>query len=113
MPNWPRGWPAESYSVVPLRAVLHALDEGRGKELFTFTFEFPGLYTQEGWNDYMKAYEDALEKCSTEYAPWIVVPADHKWYRNWVISDLIVRTLEKMDLKYPAPPPGLDKLKVE
>jgi hypothetical protein len=41
------------------------------------------------------------------------VPSDHKWYRNWVISDLIVRTLEKMDLRYPPPPPGLDKLKVE
>jgi PPK2 family polyphosphate:nucleotide phosphotransferase len=76
-------------------------------------FNAEDLAERKRWDDYMKAYEDALEKCSTEYAPWIVVPADHKWYRNWVISDLIVRTLEKMDLKYPPPPPGLDKLKVE
>jgi PPK2 family polyphosphate:nucleotide phosphotransferase len=55
------------------------------------------------WKQYMAAYQDALGKCSTAHAPWYVVPADHKWYRNWVVSDVIVRTMRKLDLKYPQP----------
>jgi PPK2 family polyphosphate:nucleotide phosphotransferase len=65
------------------------------------------------WKQYMKAYEDALEHCSTEYAPWFIVPADRKWFRNWVISDSIVRTLEKVELRYPPAVEGIEKYKVE
>ncbi|MBC8108770.1 MAG: polyphosphate kinase 2 family protein [Anaerolineae bacterium] len=64
------------------------------------------------WDDYMAAYEDALSACSTKHAPWYVVPADHKWYRNWVVSDIIVRTIKKMDLKYPDEIEGLDQIKL-
>jgi len=64
------------------------------------------------WNDYMEAYQDALRKCSTEYAPWYAVPADHKWFRNWVVLETIVRTLEKLDLHYPPPMKDADKVKV-
>jgi PPK2 family polyphosphate:nucleotide phosphotransferase len=53
------------------------------------------------WGNYQAAYEDALTKCSTDHAPWHIIPADHKWYRNWAIGDTIVRTLERMKLKYP------------
>src|SRR6476659_10416888 len=49
------------------------------------------------WDDYQEAYQDALRECSTDYAPWYVVPADKKWYRNWVISDTIVRTVQSLD----------------
>ncbi len=66
-------------------------------------FDPEDLKTRERWPDYMAAYEDAVRKCSTPHAPWYVVPADHKWYRNWVISDILTRTLETMDLKYPPP----------
>jgi len=66
-------------------------------------FDPEDLKNRERWGDYMDAYEDAIQKCSTEHAPWYVVPADHKWFRNWLISDLLVRTLEKMDPKYPPP----------
>ena len=62
------------------------------------------------WVDYQAAYEDALTRCSTEAAPWYVVPADHKWYRNWAISRILVETLEEMDPRYPRPDldvPGL------
>ena len=74
----------------------------------------PGdLKERDRWNDYQDAYEDALEKCSTEHAPWFIVPADHKWYRNWVISDVIVRTLASLKMKYPPPLPGLDKIVIQ
>jgi len=71
------------------------------------------LKERDRWNDYQQAYEDALEKCSTKHAPWFIVPADHKWYRNWVVSDVIVRTLASLKMKYPPPPPGLDKIVIK
>lgn len=55
------------------------------------------------WNDYMKAYEVALTRCSTHHAPWYVVPADRNWVRNAVISRIVRETLEEMDPKYPEP----------
>ncbi len=76
-------------------------------------FDARDLEERKHWDAYHEAYADALEKCSTEYAPWFVVPADHKWFRNWVISDTIVRTLEKLDMEYPPPEPGIEKLKVD
>jgi PPK2 family polyphosphate:nucleotide phosphotransferase len=63
------------------------------------------------WDEYTEAFEDALQNCSPKDAPWYVVPSDYKWFRNWVISDTIVRVLEKLDLKYPKPAEGLDKMK--
>ena len=53
------------------------------------------------WDDYMRAYEDALTKCSTEHAPWFIIPSDCKWYRNLVVSQIIVETLEGLDMKLP------------
>lgn len=47
------------------------------------------------WDDYQEAYEDALSKCSTDEAPWYIVPSDHKWYRNLVIAQTIVHTMRK------------------
>lgn len=56
------------------------------------------------WADYMEAYEDAIAKCSTDSAPWYVIPANRKWFRNFAVSSIIVGTLETMDLKYPRLP---------
>jgi polyphosphate kinase 2 (PPK2 family) len=53
------------------------------------------------WSDYMTAAQDMLSETSTAAAPWYVVPADHKWYRNWVISSVLVETLTAMDPRYP------------
>ncbi|WP_425244616.1 PPK2 family polyphosphate kinase [Streptomyces citrinus] len=53
------------------------------------------------WPAYQEAYEIALERCSTDAAPWFVVPADRKWYRNWAISKLLSEHLEAMDPQYP------------
>ena len=74
----------------------------------------PGdLEERKLWDQYMDAYEDALRKCSTEAGPWYCVPSNRKWFRNWVISDVLVRSLESLDMKYPPAAPGLDKISVE
>jgi polyphosphate kinase 2 (PPK2 family) len=54
------------------------------------------------WDDYQQAYQDALEKTSEARAPWFVIPANEKWYRNLAISQVIVETLEDLNLQYPA-----------
>jgi PPK2 family polyphosphate:nucleotide phosphotransferase len=76
-------------------------------------FEPSDLKERKRWHKYMEAYEDALTRCSTPWAPWYVVPADHKWFRNWVISDTIVRTLETLKLKYPPPLKDADRIQVK
>ncbi|MGW2560482.1 PPK2 family polyphosphate kinase [Streptomyces sp. NPDC001514] len=53
------------------------------------------------WPAYQKAYELALRRCSTAEAPWYVVPADRKWYRNWAVSTLLLEHLEELDPQYP------------
>ena len=58
------------------------------------------------WDDYLDAYADALQQCNTAAAPWYVVPADRKWYRNWAITRLLIEQLEGMELHWP--PAGFD-----
>ncbi|MFI9451428.1 PPK2 family polyphosphate kinase [Amycolatopsis sp. NPDC052450] len=53
------------------------------------------------WNDYQKAYADIFAKTSTAAAPWYAVPADRKWYRNWLVARLLIETIEEMDPKFP------------
>jgi len=53
------------------------------------------------WPDYMQAYEDMLTKTSTDYAPWYIVPANRKWFRDMIISSVLVETLEELKMKYP------------
>jgi len=66
-------------------------------------FQHGDIEERKLWNDYKKAYEDALEKTSTEWAPWTVVPADKKWFRNFVVAKTVVETLDSVDMKYPQP----------
>jgi PPK2 family polyphosphate:nucleotide phosphotransferase len=64
----------------------------------------PGDVDQRAyWDDYQLAYAEALTKCNTEVAPWYVVPADHKWYRNWAITRILVEQLAEMALTWPEP----------
>jgi PPK2 family polyphosphate:nucleotide phosphotransferase len=60
------------------------------------------------WNDYMKAFEDVISATSTEQAPWFIVPANRKWYRNLVIADRVAGALEGMKLATPPAPEGVD-----
>jgi PPK2 family polyphosphate:nucleotide phosphotransferase len=63
------------------------------------------------WDDYTKAYEVALEQCSNDYAPWFVLPANKKWFRNLAVSHILVEALEDMKMKFPAPTVDVKKLK--
>jgi PPK2 family polyphosphate:nucleotide phosphotransferase len=76
-------------------------------------FSANDLRERQAWDKYMTAFEDAITNTSTSYAPWYVVPANNKWYRNLVIARTIADTLEAMDPRYPAPEEGLDKVVVE
>jgi len=64
------------------------------------------------WDKYQAAYQDALTKCSTDAAPWYIIPANKKWFRNLAVSHIIAETMERMDLKLPEPTMNLKDLKV-
>jgi PPK2 family polyphosphate:nucleotide phosphotransferase len=64
------------------------------------------------WDDYQAAFEDAINECSTEYAPWYVVPANKKWYRNLVVARTIADTLEAMDPRFPPAEQGLENVTI-
>lgn len=76
-------------------------------------FSLGDLEERKLWGKYQAAYEDALNKTSTEYAPWYVVPADRKWYRDLVISTVLVETLEGLKMEYPTPKDDLSGVVVE
>ncbi|MDB5039739.1 MAG: polyphosphate:nucleotide phosphotransferase, family [Candidatus Eremiobacteraeota bacterium] len=63
------------------------------------------------WDDYMRAYEAALEKTSTDRAPWYVIPANHKWFRDLAVSKIVVDTLESLDMQYPPPSVDIEEIK--
>lgn len=73
-------------------------------------FAMGDLPVREQWDDYMKAYEVMLERCNTDYAPWHIIPANHKWYRDLVVAKTILVALEDMNPQFPAPEAGLDKV---
>ncbi len=62
------------------------------------------------WDDYMSAYSVAVTNCSTQWAPWYVVPADDKVYRNWAVTMILVEALQEMGLKYPQPKLDIPRL---
>jgi PPK2 family polyphosphate:nucleotide phosphotransferase len=75
-------------------------------------FSSNDLKERAWWDDYQAAFEDAVNHCSTDYAPWYVVPANRKWYRNLVVARTIADTLEAMDPRFPAAEKGLDNLEI-
>ncbi len=76
-------------------------------------FNVGDLGDRARWADYMTAYEEALGNTSTAHAPWYVIPANRKWYRNLVISTLLVETLRGLDMRYPAPENDLDDVVID
>lgn len=76
-------------------------------------FSLGDLDERKLWDDYMQAYGDVLSKTSTKYAPWYIVPANHKWYRDLVISSVIVETLEGLKMKFPEPEAKLNNVHIE
>ena len=76
-------------------------------------FSVDDLEKRKYWMDYRNAFEEMLQRCTTAHAPWHVIPADQKWYRNLAVTNLLVHTLREMDPQYPPPPSGLEDIVVE
>jgi PPK2 family polyphosphate:nucleotide phosphotransferase len=97
--------------VVVVKVFLHISYEEQGRRLLerlddpTKRWKYnPGdVDARVKWADYQAAYADALRRCSTSEAPWYVVPADRKWYRNWAVAHLVRETFDDMALSYPRP----------
>jgi PPK2 family polyphosphate:nucleotide phosphotransferase len=64
-------------------------------------FDVADLEERKLWDDYIEAYQAMIQKCSAPWAPWYVVPANKKWYRNYVVANALVKTLSKLDMKWP------------
>jgi polyphosphate kinase 2 (PPK2 family) len=77
--------------------LLARLDDPRKR----WKFNEGDLAERARWDDYAVAYQDALECCDSDAAPWYVVPADRKWYRNWAVQQLLLETLRELDPRYP------------
>ncbi|MGQ0643342.1 MAG: PPK2 family polyphosphate kinase [Gemmatimonadaceae bacterium] len=95
--------------VIILKFFLHISREEQREQLIerledpnkNWKFRAGDLEDRKLWDDYTRAYRDALAKCSTKWAPWYVVPADHKKARNYLVTQTIVAKLQSLRLKYP------------
>jgi PPK2 family polyphosphate:nucleotide phosphotransferase len=76
-------------------------------------FSLEDIDKRQYWADYMVAFEEMLNRCSTEWAPWYVIPADQKWYRNLAVMRVIVATLQSMDPQYPTVTDDLTGIVIE
>ncbi len=65
------------------------------------------------WHKYQEAYEEALGECSTDESPWYVIPAERRWFRNWLVSAILVQTLESLDMRYPEPTFDASEITIE
>jgi PPK2 family polyphosphate:nucleotide phosphotransferase len=104
-----------------LKFYLH-IDQDEQKERFQARLDEPDkrwkfnpgdLKERKLWAKYTKAYNDVLSKTSTEWAPWYIVPANRKWYRNLVVATTIIETLEGLDMRFPEPAEDLDQVVIE
>ena len=68
---------------------------------------------REYWNSYMEAFEEAFERTSARHAPWYVIPANHKWFRNLAVSQIVADTMEELGMAYPKPAVDLAKIRRE
>lgn len=75
-------------------------------------FDHGDLEMRAKWPEFQRAYEDALNACSTSWAPWHIVPANRKWYRDFVIARTVVNALEKLKLNWPKPREDLSKVRI-
>ena len=76
-------------------------------------FSVGDLEKRKQWSAYAVAYEDVLSKTSTQWAPWYIVPANRKWYRNLVVASVLVAALERLEMRHPEPEEGLDDVVIE
>lgn len=76
-------------------------------------FEPGDLAERKFWTQYQDAYETILAKCSTKYAPWHIIPADNKWYRDWAVAEITRKELQKLQPDFPKEKEGLDSITVD
>jgi PPK2 family polyphosphate:nucleotide phosphotransferase len=109
------------HGVTILKFYLH-ISKDEQKDRFLSRLEQPhkrwkfnpaDLAERAWWDDYMKAFEEVFDQCSPKTAPWYIVPANKKWYRNLVISEMIVKTLQDLNLRFPDPVTSLDNIVIE
>ncbi len=89
---------------------LHARLDDPNKQ---WKFSLGDLEERKLWPEYTKAYEDVLNKTSTKWAPWYIVPANRKWYRNLVVASNMVDALKRLDMSYPHPEDDLSHVDIE
>lgn len=107
--------------VILLKFFLHISKEEQAKRLEArlddpaknWKFEMSDLKMRGYWEPLQAAYEDAINRCSTSWAPWHIVPADHKWYRDYAVARTVVNALEKLKMKWPKPKLDLSKIKIK
>ncbi len=76
-------------------------------------FEMGDLEERKFWDKYMDAYQAVFDRCSAKHAPWHVIPADNKWYRDWAVSSIVLRALEAINPKAPKEESGLDGVEIK
>jgi PPK2 family polyphosphate:nucleotide phosphotransferase len=76
-------------------------------------FSIDDIKEREHWDEYIEAFETMLRECSTDYAPWYIIPANKKWFRNYAVAQVIRDEMEAMDLKLPKPTADLSKITFE
>lgn len=97
-----------------VKVMLHISYEEQGKRLQQrqddpakrWKFKASDLAERKYWDDYQAAFTEMLEKTSTEHSLWYVIPANHKWYRNWAVAEVLLTVLEQMNPRYPKLPGG-------
>lgn len=116
--NWERLLHVENHTTI-IKLFLYISKE-RQLERFKQRLDDPGRqwkiskndYSErEYWDDYITAFEGALNNCSTSYAPWYVIPANHKWFRNLAVSQIIADTLEEMNPIWPKPTVDINEIR--
>ena len=75
-------------------------------------FEHGDVTERAHWDAYTEAYEEAIGETSTVDAPWYIIPSDRKWYRNLVVSTLLIEKLESLDMRYPEPIDGIENIRI-
>ncbi|MEU7586071.1 PPK2 family polyphosphate kinase [Micromonospora sp. NPDC049230] len=96
--------------VTVIKVMLHISYAEQGKRLLErltdphkhWKYNPSDVDSRAHWDDYQAAYAEALSRCGTDAAPWFVVPADRKWYRDWAVAHLLRETFDTLDLGYPA-----------
>jgi PPK2 family polyphosphate:nucleotide phosphotransferase len=89
------------------------LEERRDDPTKSWKFSAGDLAERKLWDRYIEAFEECLERTSTRWAPWYLIPSNRNWFRNLAVSRIVAETLEKLDPRYPPPEPGSQDLVVE